>query len=170
MIDFDLILDDVLNETLPKWRQMRLDRKRREVQQTQIQERPRDLASMLQEVDPLLPSELRSKYHQYKEELLENLGIIKRFLPSLGKDIERIADSLFRGVGSQISSGYMESAGESYQHLQRAYLGALKQLENIYNLIPKDSRYNSARQNVRVIENYIRGTIGKNLLKTPTGE
>jgi hypothetical protein len=170
MTDFDLILDSVLNVTLPKWRQMRLDRKRREAQQTQIQERPRDLASMLREVDPLLPSELRSKYHQYKEELIKNLGIIAHLLPSLTKDIKQITDSLFRGISSQFSSGFMESAGEPYQHLQNAFSGALTQLRNIYNLIPKDSKYHPARQNVRMIINYLKSTVGKQVFKTPTGE
>jgi hypothetical protein len=170
MTNFDTILDSVLNETLPRWRQMRLNRKRREAQQAQVQERPKDLTDMLQEVDSLLPSAIRGEYHQYKEELMKNLGIIKRYLPSLSKDIEQVADSLFRGVGSQISSGYMESIGEPYQHLQQAYLGVIKQLENIYNIIPRDMKHNPVRQNIKTIVNYVRSTIGKSLLKRPTGD
>lgn len=162
-MDFDESLNLAL-EAIPKWRQMRLQRKRREADTALAQpvQQPARTSDVVR-----LPEQYSSVFQKYKSELMRSLGVIAHLIPELKPDVQTAMDMLFRNVTTNFH--FAEAAGESWEVLQQEWLNVLRQIENINRLIPKDKQYAPMRVDLRKIRDFLRGTIGKELVRKPVG-
>lgn len=160
-MDFDQRLEVAL-EALPKWRRMRVARKRR----NQLAD-PVSKVAVEPQPDPIkLPAGSFKQYQEHKQAIMDSLGTIASINPSLKPAIENALDMLFRDVTVHIVEGM---AGESWEVLQREWLRVQKNINNIRALIPPGPQFRVLRNNLRKFRDTLSREVGSKIFHNPMG-